>query len=127
MDVAHDVAEQPEEDEEEAPGLIPDRQEEAPVAVWTAPKQIEAQVVVARLQDEGIPAVIRGESASTVFGITTGSLGEWEVLVPTPLANRAFEILGSDGGWDEEASPDAPTVEEINDRADSEDNVGQDT
>ena len=70
-----------------------------PVVVWEAPNQMEAQIVAGRLQSEGIPAMIRGESAGTVFGFATGSLAQADVLVPGPLAEKAREILESDVEW----------------------------
>ena len=70
--------------------------EQEPVVVWEAPNQLEAQIVVGRLESEDIPAMIRGESAGTVFGFATGSLAQAEVLVPAALAEKAFEILESD-------------------------------
>ena len=73
-----------------------------PVVVWEAPNQLEAQIVVGRLQSEDIPAMIRGEAAGTVFGFTTGNLAATEVLVPPSLAQRAIEILETDVVWDED-------------------------
>ena len=76
--------------------------DQEPVVVWEAPNLLEAQIVVGRLKSEGIPAMIRGETAGTIFGFSTGSLAEAEVLVPAPLAERALEILESDIEWDED-------------------------
>ena len=78
------------------------REEQEPVVVWEAPNQLEAQIVAGRLQSEGIPAMIQGESAGTVFGFATGSLAEAAVLVPAALADKAIEILESDVEWSED-------------------------
>ena len=84
-----------------------------PVVVWEAPNQMEAQVVVGRLKSEGIPAMIRGEAAGSVFGFTTGNLAATEVLVPAPLAEQAVEILESDAEWDDSEFEDESEPSEI--------------
>ena len=69
-----------------------------PVVVWEAVNLMEAQVVKARLESEGIPAFIRSEAAGVIYGLTAGSLARADVLVPGPLAEQAVELL-----FDEEA------------------------
>mgnify|MGYP003573312138 CR=1 FL=1 len=97
-----------------------DKESQEPVIVWEAPNQLEAQIVVGRLKSEGIPAMIRGEAAGTVFGFTTGNLAEAEVLVPAQLAEQALEILESDIVWDEDGLDDSEASEE---RPDHDSNV----
>jgi hypothetical protein len=72
-----------------------------PVVVWEAANLMEAQVVKGRLESEGIPAFIRSEAAGVIYGITAGSLGRADVLVPGPLADKAVEILFGDESGDE--------------------------
>jgi hypothetical protein len=67
--------------------------ETEPVAVWDAPNRMEAEIVKAHLESEGIPAIITGDVAASIFGFHTGELAKATVLVPAPLAERAFEIL----------------------------------
>jgi hypothetical protein len=72
-----------------------------PVVVWEAANLMEAQVVKGRLESEGIPAFIRSEAAGVIYGITAGSLGRADVLVPGLLAEKAVEILFGDESGDE--------------------------
>lgn len=67
--------------------------ETEPVVVYEAANSLEAEVVKGRLESEGIPALIRGDAASTIFGLASGNLAKAEVLVPEPLAERALTIL----------------------------------
>ena len=54
---------------------------------------IEAEVMRSKLESEGIPCLLQREAAGSVFGITIGPLGEVRVLVPEPLADRAYDLL----------------------------------
>ncbi len=67
-----------------------------PVEVWEAPNRLEAEIVKGRLESEGIPAIIAGESAANVFGFATGELARASVLVPAPLVEKALAILQID-------------------------------
>jgi hypothetical protein len=64
-----------------------------PVVVWEAANLMEAQVVKARLESEGIPAFIRSEAAGVIYGLTAGSLARADVFVPGPLAEKAVTLL----------------------------------
>ena len=57
--------------------------------------QLRASVVKSRLEFNGIPVVLRYESAGDVFGITVDGLGKIEVMVPEELAAEAKAILNS--------------------------------
>ena len=74
--------------------------DQEPVVVWVAQNQMEAQVIKGRLESEGIPAIIRGETLGTIYGLTTGTLAQTAVLVPAPLAEKADLILQSDESWE---------------------------
>ena len=63
------------------------------VKVYTEMGQLRAHVIKTRLESEGIPVLLRYDSASIVFGITVDGLGKVEILVPEPLAERARAIL----------------------------------
>jgi hypothetical protein len=65
--------------------------------VYIANGQPEAEIVKGRLENEGIPAVLRYESAGLVYGLTINGLGQVEVQVPSSLAQQAREILAIEG------------------------------
>jgi hypothetical protein len=69
--------------------------ETEPVVVWEAANRMEAEIVRGRLESEGIPAVITGDVAGSIFGLNVGNLAKSSVLVPAPLADRAKRILES--------------------------------
>jgi len=69
--------------------------ETEPVVVWEAANRMEAEIVRSRLESEGIPAVITGDVAGSIFGLNVGNLAKSSVLVPAPLADRALRILES--------------------------------
>lgn len=64
--------------------------------VYIAVGQPEAQIIKGRLENEGIPAVLRYESAGIIYGITVDGLGRVEVQVPDFLAEEARQILGAE-------------------------------
>lgn len=67
-----------------------------PVVVWEAANLMEAYVVKARLESEGIPALIRGEALAAIYGLTAGHLAAAKVLTPAPLADKAIAILSGE-------------------------------
>ncbi len=77
-----------------------------PVVVWQAANPMEAQIVKGRLESEGIPAFVRGEALSAIYGLTTGSLAAMDVLVPAPLAEKALELLNEKIEWDDSEPAD---------------------
>jgi hypothetical protein len=58
---------------------------------------MEAQIIKGRLESEGIPVLLRYESAGVIYGITIDGLGEVKVMVPEHLADAAREILEHSG------------------------------
>lgn len=62
------------------------------VAIYTA-RQIEAQIIKGRLENEGIPVLLSYDSSSVVFGFTVDGLGEVKIMVPEKFAEQAREIL----------------------------------
>lgn len=62
------------------------------VAIYTA-RQIEAQIIKGRLENEGIPVLLSYDSSSLVFGFTVDGLGEVKIMVPERFAEQAREIL----------------------------------
>ena len=63
------------------------------VTVRTA-NYMEAHIIKGRLESEGIPVLLRYESAGLIYGITVDGLGQVNVMVPQDLAEDAKEILG---------------------------------
>ena len=54
---------------------------------------LQASVIKSHLESEGIPVLLRYESAGRVFGLTVDGLGEVRVLVPQDLAEEAKRII----------------------------------
>jgi hypothetical protein len=63
------------------------------VTVYTA-KYMEAQIIKGRLESEGIPVLLRYESAGLICGLTIDGLGEVKVMVAENMAEEARGILG---------------------------------
>ena len=68
----------------------------------------EAQIIRARLEDEGIPAALSYESAGVVYGLTIDGLGEVRILVSESDLERAQAVL-ADNGPAECAEADDPS------------------
>jgi hypothetical protein len=66
------------------------------ITVYIARGQPEAEIVKGRLESEGVPAILRYESAGVVYGLTIDGLGQVEVQVPSYLAKQAREILATE-------------------------------
>src|SRR3990172_2685984 len=56
------------------------------VSVYVVWDTSDAVVIVARLQDEGIPALARPEAAAPAIPVTAGMLSQIEILVPEAMA-----------------------------------------
>ena len=67
------------------------------ITVYIANGQPEAEIVKGRLESEGIPAMLRYESAGVVYGLTIDGLGQVQIQVPSSLAQHAREILAIEG------------------------------
>jgi hypothetical protein len=61
--------------------------------VHTSYGQCEASVMKSHLEAEGIPVLLKYDSASQVFGITVDGLGKVHLMVPEGLAEEARDIL----------------------------------
>ena len=55
--------------------------------------QMEAQTIKGRLKSEVILSPLSYKSASLVYGLTVGGLGEVKILVPERLATAAKRLL----------------------------------
>jgi len=65
------------------------------ITIYVASGQPEAQIIKGRLEIEGIPAMLRYESAGIVYGLTIDGLGQVEVQVPSALAEEARQVLAA--------------------------------
>jgi len=63
------------------------------VEIYRAANEMEAQIIRGRLEEEGIPVLLRYEAAGPVFGLAVGALAEVRVLVPAALAEQARLLL----------------------------------
>jgi len=52
-----------------------------------------ANLIVGRLEAEGIPALLRYEAAGLIYAITVDGLGEVKILVPEEDWERACTLL----------------------------------
>jgi len=63
------------------------------VPIYTANGRADAQLIVMLLESAGIPAQMDQESYGHTLGLTVGSLGEVEILVPIALVAEAERLL----------------------------------
>ena len=80
--------------------LLPEREEGSEevadlVVVWTAPNEIEAQMIRAVLEGSRLEVVMRGEALRLTHGFTIDGLAEVRILVRREEARRAAEIIGA--------------------------------
>jgi len=52
-----------------------------------------ANIIKSHLESEGIPAILKYESAGIIYGITVDGLGEISILVPQEVAEDAKKII----------------------------------
>ena len=61
--------------------------------VHVAQGLLNAQVIKAKLEEAGIPALLDYESVGPIIGITVDGLGEVRVLVPDRCADEARALI----------------------------------
>lgn len=61
--------------------------------VHTAGGMAKANIVLGRLEAEGIPARLKYEAVGAIYGITINGLGEVRILVPFEFMEKARETL----------------------------------
>lgn len=64
-----------------------------PVLVYTAANAIEADLVIALLTSENIPAFATGATLSQTYGMVVGPLAEVKIWVAAALAERARHVI----------------------------------
>lgn len=69
------------------------------VKVYESQGIFAAEVVKAKLEANGIPALLKYESVGQIFGLTVDGLGRVEVHVPAQFAEQALFLV--DEGEDE--------------------------
>lgn len=66
-------------------------------AVWKvvchAPGMVHANIILGRLETEGIPVKLEYEAAGPIYGLTIDGLGDVRVLVPEDCLSPAREAL----------------------------------
>lgn len=63
------------------------------VTVYKTNREPEAHIIKGKLETEGIPVILKYESAGRVFGITIDGLGEIQIQVPENMLDAAGEII----------------------------------
>jgi hypothetical protein len=61
--------------------------------VYTAHGQLDAEMIKALLEANGVQASLAGESIGSSYGIVLGPLGDIDIIVPTNQADTARTIL----------------------------------
>jgi hypothetical protein len=72
-----------------------ERRDAGLAVVWTAPNEIEAQMVRALLAGSRIECVLSGEALRLTHGITVDGLAEVRILVRREEAKRAAEVIAA--------------------------------
>ena len=75
--------------------------------IYTAANAMEADLVIALLASESIPAFATGGALSQSFGLQIGPMAEVSVLVASSLAGPARQIVEERHLGSQEASDDA--------------------
>lgn len=61
--------------------------------VYTASGMTHANIIVGRLETEGVPTRLKYEAVGAIYAITIDGLGQVDVLVPGEWLERARDIL----------------------------------
>lgn len=61
--------------------------------VFVANGMAEANIIVGRLETEGIPTRLEYEAVGALYGLTLDGLGQVRVTVPSEDAPRALDVL----------------------------------
>lgn len=65
-----------------------------------------AEVVKAKLEANGIPALLKYESVGQIIGLTVDGLGRVEVYVPAQFADDALALVEEDDEADDASDAD---------------------
>jgi hypothetical protein len=78
-----------------------------PVCIGVVEGPLRAEIARTYLEQAGISVYLQGEALGTVYGFTSGPLGEVRVLVPAAQAEEAAQIFAELDFSDQGASEDA--------------------
>ncbi len=78
--------------------------ETKPVEVYRAQGELEAQVIRAKLEAAGIPAIFQNDALGTL-GFVMDGLGEFRILVAEQDEQAARAVLEQDAEGDENTAP----------------------
>jgi hypothetical protein len=67
------------------------------VEVYRAPNGMEAQVIKSLLESFNIPCFLKSNAAPSVHTFTMDGMGEVKIMVLESLAEKARELIVSDG------------------------------
>lgn len=82
------------------------------VVVYRSQGPLEAEVALAKLSSEGIPAILRYEALGRALGLTVDGMGLVEVVVAEADASRATALLEQDAGAELAAEVDLDVIDE---------------
>jgi hypothetical protein len=63
------------------------------VEVYKAHGEMEAQVIKAKLESNGIPVLLKSTAAPSVHAFVVDGLGEYRIMVPESLLEDALNIV----------------------------------
>jgi hypothetical protein len=63
------------------------------ITVYTAYGEPDAHIIKGKLETEGIPVILKYESAGLVFGIITDGLGQIQIQVPEDMVDVAKKSI----------------------------------
>ncbi len=63
------------------------------VKIYQSQGMLAAEVIRAKLEANGIPAMLKYEALGQVLGVTVDGLGRVEVYVPAELADLAAQVI----------------------------------
>ena len=67
------------------------------VEVYRAAGELEAHVIKGLLESYGIPCLLRGEAARTIYGLTVDGIGEVKIMVWDSMAEEAKRLIREEG------------------------------
>lgn len=83
------------------------------VTVYQSQGLLTAEVVKAKLEAAGVPALLRYESLGPVLGLTVDGLGLVEVQVPEAWVDDALALIAEEPQAPSEAGGEAEEAEEV--------------
>ncbi len=63
------------------------------IEVYRAAGEMEAQVIRSLLEQYGIPCLLKGDAARTIYGFTVDGLGEVRIMVRESMAEKAKRLI----------------------------------